>query len=196
VKEPLKRTTTGNGAISRLISSRFRSYRIVAADVATIDRLARVGGVSGVTIDESVLAQLEESRPGYGRVARHYLTEGHFGVGIVVGSQIAAIGWIYPNASSVGRPVSYYQLPPRTAWFHADWTHPLHRGRGLHRETIRLRAQWLSESEPAVQRAEANITTDNVASLRNYAASGFTDAGVVRALHLGALSRSWRSKSR
>lgn len=162
-------------------------------------RVAALPAVQGVTpflhhwraISASSIPEIDRSRPGYGSSALRYLSEGHSGFMVMIGEEVAAMGWLYVNTtSSRVRLKGYFPLEPRSAYLHADWTHPDYRGQGLHSECIRWR-QSQGNLVPACDQMLASIDPQNAPSIHNYRKAGFRHVDTMKVWPLAQMIRSF-----
>lgn len=131
-------------------------------------------------ISEGSIPAIESVRPGYGLSARRYLEQGHSGFMAVMDDKIVAMGWLYVNQTAARvRLKGYFSLLSRSAYLHADWTHPEYRGRGLHSECILWRYNEANR-DPSCDHILASIEPDNGPSIRNYQRLGFRRTGTVK----------------
>ena len=132
-----------------------------------------------VELSADDLATIDRDRPGYGPMARSYFTAGHHASGIRIDGRIVALKWHVVNESDRPRRVKgYYPLRPGHALLHAAWTHPDHRGQGLHQTLIGHDVATLTRRHPDAV-LEAVILPDNATSVHNYRKAGFVPAGTL-----------------
>lgn len=174
-------------------------YRLL---VVTPARLLAAYTASGLDPAENIvtaisadtLAAIETARPGYGPMAGRYLASGHLGFAAWSESRLAALAWLYRNGSQESQRVSYYPLDAGRIWFHAAWTHPAFRGRGLHKRLLQAQAQYVQATHGEAI-IEANIAVGNTISMHNYLVCGFADCGSLIVLRIGRNRFAWKRLS-
>ena len=130
---------------------------------------------SEITVENA--AELGSARAGYTAAALRYLEQGHRGILLRLNGELASVGWFAINdGERVTRVKGYYPLRPGHSLLHADWTDPIHRGKGLHAVTIAERVRLIGQINPE-SLVEVNIQQENQASVRNYARAGFRQTG-------------------
>lgn len=127
--------------------------------------------VTMIALTSANLDLTESSRPGYRAIASNYLESGHLGWVALTPDGVAGCCWMFVNDTPrTTRAKGYFRVPPHSAYLHAAWVDPNHRGQGIHRHMVSFRAGL--SPYPLL----ANIATTNTASLRAYASSGFRQA--------------------
>jgi len=146
-------------------------------------------------ISYHTLPLIEKSRPGYTSMAKKYLDNGHTGFCVVDQNCVASMRWLYYNDTTSKMKVSYFPLLPNRVWFHASWTNPIYRGKGLHKFLIYYSACYLknllTQQSPSLF-VEANVDPNNQISSNNLKKSGFEENGDIYVLRFWRWNFSWK----
>lgn len=183
--------------VARFFTPRITTYIVLSNTADRVVESARQYSLPAEyeldCITSALRPSIERDRPGYWRMANHYLDAGYEGFCIRLESTIAAMGWFYHNSDRKLRYATYYPLEPGRIWFHADWVNPMFRGRELHKSLLYHRAAHVEATLGDVM-IELNVEPNNVISLHNCEKVGFRRECMLHVLRLGGLRFCWQNR--